>query len=278
MPVPLWRQEFKSFLEELVETAQGDQEVVGLVAFGSTADQSRLDEWSDHDFAWITKPGAEAEFRQRLDWLPNADQIALSAVEHHGGVKVIYADGHLVEFGIASLIDFSGWAGHQMRVLVDKGGVAEVVDAIARKEPPSGLPNAKKTADLFLCQILLGVGRFRRGEVLSAASAIRETAVAHLLSALTASEKSQELDRPDMPGRPDTLDRPDMLDRLDPRRRFDFVHPAIAAEIETACRLDPESAALRLLEIAIERIPQIDSPALSAVRRKHGWEGRRPGV
>ncbi|MBX3089055.1 MAG: hypothetical protein KF772_00530 [Cryobacterium sp.] len=266
LPVPLWRQEFKSFLEELVETAQGDQEVVGLVAFGSTADQSRLDEWSDHDFAWITKPGAEAEFRQRLDWLPNADQIALSAVEHHGGVKVIYADGHLVEFGIASLIDFSGWAGHQMRVLVDKGGVAEVVDAIARKEPPSGLPNAKKTADLFLCQILLGVGRFRRGEVLSAASAIRETAVAHLLSALNAGEKNGE------------LDRPETLDRLDPRRRFDFAHPAIAAEIEAACRLDPESAALRLLEIAIERIPQVSSPALSAVRRKLGWEARRPEV
>lgn len=246
--------------------------MAGLVAFGSTADQSRLDEWSDHDFAWITRPGAEAAFRQRLDWLPNADQIALSAMEHHGGVKVIYADGHLVEFGIASLADFSGWAGYQMRVLVDKGGVAEVVDAITSKEPPSGLPNAKNAADLFLCQILLGVGRFRRGEVLSAASAIRESAVVHLLSALTAGGKSQELDRPEV------LDRPDMLDRLDPRRRFDFVHPAIAAEIEAACRLDPESAALRLLEIAIEHIPQVSAPALSAIRQKLGWEARSPGV
>ena len=48
---------FSAFLAELVATAERDPDVIGLVGFGSTADRRHVDEWSDHDFAWLVAPG-----------------------------------------------------------------------------------------------------------------------------------------------------------------------------------------------------------------------------
>src|SRR3954469_5170545 len=114
---------FERFLDALAQTAVARSDVIGLAGFASTAERTRADEWSDHDFAWITEPGAQDRYRHDLSWLPFAESIALSVVESHGGVKVIYDDGHVLEFGIGSLEQFSGWAGNAIEVIVDKGGV-----------------------------------------------------------------------------------------------------------------------------------------------------------
>ena len=247
---------FEKYLEELAETARRSPDVVGLAGFGSTADRSRVDEWSDHDFAWVTEPGAEDTYRYDLSWLPGSEQITLSVVEHHGGVKVIYDDGRVLEFGITSLANFVNSAGNRIEVIVDKGGVAEAVSAILHKPLPEGEPDASVCARLVLTQLLIGVGRARRGEVLSAGRSIRDEAVAYLLTALAAT----------LPG-----DRA-RLDTLDPRRRFDFVHPEIAARIESAIRLEPESAARGILDVAEAELGEL-FPARggAAIRQRLGW-------
>ncbi len=247
---------FEKYLEELADVARSRADVVGLAGFGSTADRSRVDQWSDHDFAWVTEPGAEDSYRYDLSWLPRSEQIALSVVEHHGGVKVIYDDGRVLEFGITSLADFVNWAGNRIEVIVDKGGVAEAVDTILHKPLPEGEPDASVAARLVLTQLLIGVGRARRGEVLSAGRSIRDEAVAYLLTALA---QTRSGDR----GR---------LDTLDPRRRFDFVHPEIAARIESAIRLEPESAARAILDIAEAELGDLFPPrGAVAIRERLGW-------
>ena len=60
------RTRFLSYLDELAAVARARADVVGLVAFGSTADRGRVDEWSDHDFAWLTERGAESRYRHDL--------------------------------------------------------------------------------------------------------------------------------------------------------------------------------------------------------------------
>lgn len=248
--------EFEAFLTALAETARTRDDVIGLAGFGSTADRERVDEWSDHDFAWITAPGAQDRYRHDLSWLPSTDTIALSVVEHHGGVKVIYDNGHVLEFGIGSLEEFSGWAGNAIDVIVDKGGVAAAVAAILGRDLPEGAPDASRAARLLLTQILIGVGRYRRGEVLSAGRSIRDEAAAQLLTALAAR----------LPG---DIQR---LDTLDPRRRFEKVHPAIAAEIESALRSDPETAARGLLAIAETHLGDlVPARGANAVRERLGW-------
>lgn len=50
----------KKFLEyssELSSALEKRDEVIGLVFVGSTAETSRVDEWSDHDFFVVTKSG-----------------------------------------------------------------------------------------------------------------------------------------------------------------------------------------------------------------------------
>lgn len=225
--------EFGAFLDELAATARRSPTVVGLVAFGSTAARDRADEWSDHDFAWLTEPGAEDGYRHDLTWLPNAHEIALSAVEHHGGVKVIYRDGHRLEFGIADVAAFSAWAGAPVEVLVGDETVHAAAAAVAANRP-EGDVDAAREIRLFLTQLHSGLGRARRGETLSASGLVRFEAVNHLARALAAR----------LPG--DAT----RLDPLDPRRRFDLVYPQLGEALERAARLSIDDAARELLELA----------------------------
>jgi hypothetical protein len=176
-------------------------------------------------------PGAEDRYRYDLTWLPDADRIIASAVEHHGGVKVLYDDGHRLEFGIADVRTFSGWAGSPARVLVGDDAVREATDTVTRARP-AGAPDPQRERTLFLTQLASGIGRAHRGEVLSAGGLIRGEAVEHLLRAATAA-----------------VDDP-RLDALDPRRRVEYVLPGLARELELACRLEPLDAAAALLDIA----------------------------
>jgi len=257
VPIPaLTDSPFDRYLADLAAVAEARTDVIGLAGFGSTADRTRVDEWSDHDFAWVTVPGAQDSYRHDLTWLPGAEGIALSVVEHHGGVKVIYDDGRVLEFGITSLGDFTAWAGNSIEVIVDKGGVAEAVATILSAPLPEGEPDADRAIRLVLTQLLIGVGRYRRGEVLSAGRSIRDEATAYLLTALGARLAGAT----------------ERLDTLDPRRRFDFVHPEIAVRIEAALRLDPESAARQLLAIAESAYGEgFPARGASALRSRLGW-------
>lgn len=249
---------FSSFLAELAETACQSEDVVGLVAFGSTAARARADEWSDHDFAWITVPGAAQRYRENLDWLPDARHIALSVIEHHGGVKVVYEDGHRLEFGIADVEAFSTWAGAPAEMVVGDAALRGAVESVIARRP-EGAIDAGREARLMITQVHSGVGRARRGEVLSASGLVRYEAINHLLRALAA-RLPLEIDR---------------LDPLDPRRRFDFVHPELAGRLEQAVLLPVEDAARAILDLAEERLaPGWDDfphAGLTAVRERMGW-------
>lgn len=250
---------FARFIELLTTTAQSHPDIVGFVGMGSTAQRGRADEWSDHDFALVTTEGAEDSYRHDLSWLPATDSIALSVVEHHGGVKVIYDDGHVLEFGITSINGLTNWAGNAYEVFYDAGGVEEAFVGVVSKPLPTGVRDDAADIRLVLTQVLIGVGRFRRGEVLSGGESVRSEALAYLLRVLGRR----------LPG--DT----GMLDTLDPRRRFERVHPELAARLADALQSDVESAARELLTIAEEQLePGWDAfprEGLAAVRSRLGW-------
>jgi hypothetical protein len=253
------RAEFERYLARLAEVARDADDVIGLVGMGSTADLARVDEWSDHDFAWIVTDAAAADrYRYDLGWLPDAERIALSVVEHHGGVKVIYDDGHVLEFGLATLESLQHWWGRTVEIYVDKGGVDAALASMVAKPLPEGPLNLARTLRLVMTQLLIGVGRARRGELLTASLNIRTEAVGHLLVALAST----------LPG--DT----DRFDAFEPRRRFEFVHPELAARIETAVRLSPEDAARALLDLSEEQLganPEFPHEGAAAIRSRLGW-------
>jgi hypothetical protein len=245
--------------DAVVATLAAREDVVGVVGMGSTADATRVDEWSDHDIAIVVVPGAEARYRGQVDWMPDTNRIVLALEEHHGGGKAVYDDGHLAEWGVATLDSLATWAADDYRVLLDRGGVAEVMARIASAPFPPNSPNAARDAGLFLTALLHGVGRARRGETLSAGVIIRADAVQALMRAVRATSSG-------------ALPR---LDRLDGLRRAEQAFPELGLEIAEAIAQAPEPAARALLDIADRHLDVgaggLPPAARDAVMRRLGW-------
>ena len=132
------------FADALVDTLAARPDVVGLVAVGSFA--TGPDEYSDHDFFVVVRPGEQEAFRRDLSWLPDAERIALSFRETEHGLKVVYDDGHLLEFAVFDEEELGLAKVNRYRVLLDRAEVgrrmAEVRAATVRANEGSARENA----------------------------------------------------------------------------------------------------------------------------------------
>jgi hypothetical protein len=239
--------EFDRYLAELCTACERHANITGLVLMGSTADRSRVDEWSDHDFAVIAPTEALEPLRGDLSWLPRPESIVASAREWHDGFKVIYAHGAVIEFAVTDLEGLSTFHANAWEVAYGGEQVASVMRAVAGKSAPAGGDVA-----VFLTSLLVGVGRARRGEVLSAGASVRGLAMEHLLVLLRASPMDAR------------------LDDLDPRRRFELVHPVLGQELGLALEHPVEQCARLLLHLA-ERELRLPALAVAAVKTRLGW-------
>ncbi len=248
-----------AWLEAALATLSARHDVVGVVAMGSTADATRVDEWSDHDVAIVVVPGAETRYLGRVDWMPDPDRIVLVLQQHHGGCRAVYDDGHLVEWGIATVESLSTWVADDFSVLLDRGGVADVMTRVASTPLPSNLPDATSDAAMFLTALLHGVGRARRGETLSAGDIIRGDAV-HALVRTVRARSNADLSA---------------LDRLDGLRRVELALPALAAQIASAIAQAPDPAARALLAVADRHVGVgahgLNPAGREALMRRLGW-------
>lgn len=246
-------------VDRLVAGVAPDPDVLGVVLLGSAADPARADEWSDVDVWLVVAEGTQDRYREELSWLPGHDGIVVVARETEHGRAVVFDDGSYVELAVASIGDLAVFRATQARVVLDRGGVAEAVAAVTvtPREPDREL--ARRAMAMLCGRLLVGVGRARRGEVLSAGRFVRELAVAEILVAL------RELCPAPGAGR---------LDPLDPTRRVEIVHPARAAELAAACREDVEPCARRLADLAERWFadePEWPRAGVAAVRRRLGW-------
>ncbi|MFP2902809.1 hypothetical protein, partial [Corallococcus sp. 4LFB] len=159
---------YQAFTMELTRRVDADGRFRGLVALGSMAARDYPpDDFSDHDFFVIAWPGHAETLRHERGWLPRAEDVALVFRETAHGLKVVYRDGHLLEFAVFDLEELSFARVNRYRVLLDKGGVTERMDARARDTAVELQRTAPDDAWLFgqwLTQVLVGMGRHARGE------------------------------------------------------------------------------------------------------------------
>lgn len=251
---------FEHRLRELVAAAAARPEIVGIVGFGSTAETSRADAWSDHDLALVVRlPGQEAALRCARDWVPHPERVVLSVVDGHDAVTVVWSGGEVLEYGVATLDDLAGWPADRAEVLLDRGGVAPVLGKMLARTAAAPPADIAQRTRIAIVKLLVGVGRARRGELLTANRNIRGEALEHLLAAWAAALPSSSSD----------------LDSLDSHRRFESAHPELGARADAALRLDVESAARALLDLAEQTLgARADFPAeaATAIRRRLGWE------
>lgn len=226
---------YHSFTDHLQTNLDADARVVGLVALGSMARQGRQpDGWSDHDFFVITVPGVQEEFRSNPGWLPDSERIVLHARETAHGLKVLYDDGHLLEFAVFDDQELSLARVNDYRVLFDKADISKRMSSIAAASAQASYDEGRGFS-LFLSLLLVGAGRVARGEVLSGHRFIKDFALAELLALLSRRLPSGDKTR---------------LDNLDPFRRFEQVFPEAGAQINAALLQEPLQAARSLLDLA----------------------------
>jgi hypothetical protein len=234
---------YAEFTRRLGETLARDDRVVGLVALGSMAAVDYgPDAWSDHDFFVVVGEGEQDAFRADLSWLPEAERIAFSFRETEHGVKAVYDDAHLVEFAVFDDRELDLARVNRYRVLLDRGGLERRMRVVREATVRAGERSARDDRWLFgqfLTNLLVGVGRYRRGERLSGSLFVRTHAAGHLLVLLARHVPSA---------------RAALLDDLDAWRRFDVVYEALGREIAALLGEDAPAAAAGLIEVAAREL------------------------
>jgi hypothetical protein len=211
-------------------------DVIGLVAVGSMAEQDYPpDEWSDHDFYVIVRPGVQERYRDHYDWLPDAQAIVWAFRETAHGVKVLYRSGHLLEYAVFDTDELKLAKANRYRVLVDRGGIEARMSQIEHETASW----ASETSDAFhagqfLTNLLVGVGRYRRGEVASAHLFVKAQALRHLLRLLVRHVASEQHG---------------LADNIDPTRRFERVYPVLGQALRAAMLCEVPEAAGRMLAL-----------------------------
>jgi len=241
-----------AFTAALLQRLDPDADVLGLVLLGSSSGEPPgPDEFSDHDLFVVTRPGAQERFRTDLGWLPNAADLVLSFRETAHGVRALDRNGHLVELAAFDLDELSLARVNRYSVPLDRADVrarmARVRQATAAQTATP--PDARWLAGQFLVELLVGAGRWGRGERISGHFRVRAGAVQHLLSLIRmrATDAARAT-----------------LDDLDPARRVETVAPELAREIDAALMLPLPACARALLAVGRQVAPDLVPPEVPA--------------
>jgi hypothetical protein len=212
------------------------------------------DEWSDHDFLLISQPGVQEELRADLSWLPFAERIVLSFRETDHGLKVVYDDGHMLEFAVFDFDELLLAGVNRYRVLLDRGGIEQRTEEVRAAGKPQ-----RDDLHLFgmvVTAALVAGGRGRRGEVLSASFLVTWglTYLTRLIAWHVPAENAS------------------LLDDFDSLRRFERVYPELGAELAAICRLPPSEGGPALLGVLDRELrdvcPELPWAGLDAVRAR----------
>jgi hypothetical protein len=246
---------YRTFTAVLLQRASAHTTVVGLVALGSMAEVDYgPDEGSDHDFFLVVQPGTEESFRARLDWLPRPADVRFHFRETAHGLKVLYADPHLIEFAVFNPDDLAVARVNRFRVLLDRADISVRMAAVAAATQAMQPPGDRWLLGQVLGELWVTLGRDRRGEHLSARQRLVH-AVGHLAQLLARHLPANERER---------------LDALDPLRRFEQVYPALGSEIGTLLAAPAAEAARGVLALTerelAARLDDFPSALVAALR------------
>jgi len=254
--------EFARRSAALADVARARDDVAALVLLGSAADNAahRRDEWSDHDFFLLARPGCGESVRDVAAWLPDPERVVLVAREGEIGFAAVYDDGHVFEFAAATAEELGGaLATEDAGIPVDDGTAADLIAAAQRRVSETPPPDAANEVRLVLVKLLIGVGRARRGETLVAGQFVHAWAVNHFTRAVRARLPVAASQR----------------DGIDPVRRFERDYPGLGAALGDALGRPVEEAARGMFGILRSALepgwPEFPTRAADAVAQRLGW-------
>lgn len=226
---------------------------LGLLGLGSVGlETDRLDEYSDLDFFVFVRAGEKPRFIANLDWLENAHALAYAFLNTEVGYKILFEDGIYGEFAIfeeEELADISYAGGRIVWRSPDWSMDVPSSLRLPVNERGSSLDFPLNEA---LTNLYVGLGRYARGERLSALRFIESYAINNLLSVLPLLEQ----------------ENPFFTDPFGPERRVERRFPAFADKLRGMLQgydRVPESA-LNILQY-LESVYPVNERLSSEIRR-----------
>jgi hypothetical protein len=253
--------DFETRTDALIAACRATPGVAGLLLLGSTAaaGKARRDAWSDHDVFVLLEDDAR-DLATSLAFLPFPERIAVAAREGAIGRSVLYDDGHVIEFAVGTRAELDVVRAGTSELAVDDGRMAELAAHATRLQRPEPGADARDQVALALIKLVVGVGRLRRGEVVSGQAFIRTYVVGHLTSAVR-----QRLEPAATP-----VDA-----RFDAVRRIERDHPAFGLALAAALDRPAEAAARAIFDLTRTTLepgwPDFPTAAADAVARRLGW-------
>ena len=204
-------------LEAIAQEVKASGRGVALLGLGSAGQGlARLDEFSDLDFFVIAKEGHKAFFLDSLAWLERIQPVVFSFRNTADGYKLLFADGIFCEMAVFEAEDLAGIPYSQARVVwQDKDSAFTFQESNKVPPPAADLPTVDWLVGEALSNLFVGLGRFQRGEKLTAVRFIQGYAVQRILELTPFIEDSQNEDG----------------DVFDQDRRFEQRYPETAAAL-----------------------------------------------
>jgi len=153
--------------------------LLGLGSVGTETD--RLDEFSDLDFFAIVERGHQGDYLADLGWLTRIAPVAFAFRNSPDGFKLLYDDGVLCEFAVLEAWQLPGIPFTPGRVVWRRDDVdpASLRPAAVRADAPVDVAWQVGEA---MTNLLVGLGRYHRGERLAAARMVQGHAVDRVLA------------------------------------------------------------------------------------------------
>ncbi|HEX2906623.1 MAG TPA: hypothetical protein VHO69_07180 [Phototrophicaceae bacterium] len=167
---------------------------LALLGLGSVgAERDRLDAYSDLDFFAIVKPGFKPAFIQNLDWLRAIHPVIFAFPNTADGYKLLYADGIFCEFAVFEPDELAHIPFVAQRVVWQDpafDATLAVPPVQTHHSPPVEWHVGEALTNLYV-----GLGRYHRGEKLSAARFVQEYAVNQIIALSAHIETEQPFHR-----------------------------------------------------------------------------------
>ncbi|HRE46479.1 MAG TPA: hypothetical protein PLD47_02040 [Aggregatilineales bacterium] len=202
-------------LDAIGESLKNTGKALALLGLGSVGvETSRLDAYSDLDFFAVVKVGCKPLFLDDLDWLRRIHPVDYSFKNTPDGYKLLFADDVFCEFAVfepdeLSAIPFTGGR------IVWQDVAFDASLTTPRDQPVRAKSTLEFSLGEALTNLYIGLGRFWRGEKLTAARFIQNYAVDQIIRLSAFIEPEQ----------------PAFTDVFNHERRYERRFPGMAAHL-----------------------------------------------
>jgi hypothetical protein len=206
------KQQLLARLDEIGQSLEQTGYALALLGLGSVGvELDRLDEYSDLDFFVVVQDGYKTAFIENLDWLSHVYPVVYAFKNTADGYKLLFEDDIFCEFAVFETAELTDASYTEGRIVWKDPSFDESLRA-PKKKPQPKPPNAEHLVGEALTNLYVGLGRYHRGEKLSACRFIQGYAVDRIVGLTALIEAEQPAHR----------------DPFTPERRYEQRFPQMA--------------------------------------------------